>query len=95
MNITELLRSTLTRFEDAGVRTSAHIKAMLRMNEMGGCKLNDLSNHCGVSTAAITGTIDKLERLGLARRSMAAHDRRAVMASLTAKGERVVTGGVV
>jgi DNA-binding MarR family transcriptional regulator len=43
------------------------------------------------TTAAATGLVDRLEKLGFARRQSAAQDRRRVLVHITAKGSRLVT----
>lgn len=48
--------------------------------------------HCfGVEKAALTGLMDRAERRGLARRSPAPDDRRALRATLTDAGHRAAT----
>lgn len=49
-------------------------------------KLTDLATLCGVSTAAITGQADRLEKAGLAKRHHSDKDRRTVYLSITDKG---------
>lgn len=48
-----------------------------------------IAQHLHLTTGAITGLIDRLERAGLARRRPDADDRRRVVVSPTAKGERI------
>lgn len=48
-----------------------------------------LATHLHVTTGAITGLIDRLERAGFARRQADGKDRRRVVVAPTAKGERV------
>lgn len=48
-----------------------------------------LATHLHITTGAITGLIDRLERAGFARRQADAKDRRRVVVAPTAKGERV------
>lgn len=45
----------------------------------------------GHSTAATTGMIDKLEKMGLVERIYATKDRRKIMIQITTKGIKFVT----
>lgn len=45
------------------------------------------AKHCRNSTAACTGTIDRLEKLGFLERYFTADDRRKVFVRLTANGK--------
>ena len=48
--------------------------------------MTDIARKMGHSTAAATGLVDRLEKLGYVERSHAADDRRKVMVRITAKG---------
>lgn len=52
--------------------------------------MRDVTAFMGYSTAAATGTIDKLERLGYVIRVHGVEDRRRVMVNLTTKGIKIV-----
>lgn len=49
-----------------------------------------LAGICSVSTAAITGLVDRLEETGLAERVRGKKDRRLISAKLTKKGQLLV-----
>src|SRR5688500_5871705 len=53
-------------------------------------RLTDLGNHLLVRPPSMTGTIDRLQRLGLVRRSASATDQRAKHVSLTPAGRALV-----
>ena len=53
--------------------------------------MTDISNKMGHSTAAATGLVDRLEKLGYVQRLHAADDRRKVMVQITRKGIEMVT----
>ena len=53
-------------------------------------RLTDLGNHLLVRPPSMTGAIDRLERLGLVRRSASATDQRAKHVSLTPAGRALV-----
>src|ERR1700761_8941857 len=48
--------------------------------------MTDIARKMGHSTAAATGLVDRLEKLGYVERTHAADDRRKVMVSITQKG---------
>ena len=49
-----------------------------------------ISKDLGASTAAITGMVDRMEKLGLVMRHHGLADRRKIVVSITDKGERIV-----
>lgn len=53
--------------------------------------MSDIARKMGCSTAAATGCIDQMEKLGYTERSHATDDRRKVMVSITAKGIALVS----
>jgi DNA-binding MarR family transcriptional regulator len=53
--------------------------------------MSKIAAHMRHTTAAATGLVDRLEKLGLARRQNASQDRRRVLVHITAKGSRLVT----
>ena len=52
--------------------------------------MTDISKKMGHSTAAATGLVDRLEKLGYVQRLHAADDRRKVMVQITRKGIETV-----
>src|SRR5690606_38236079 len=52
--------------------------------------MTDISKKMGHSTAAATGVVDRLEKLGYVQRLHAADDRREVMVQTTGKGIEMV-----
>ena len=52
--------------------------------------MTDISRKVGHSTAAATGLVDRLEKLGYVQRLHAADDRRKVMVQITTKGIQLV-----
>ncbi|CAN5907947.1 MarR family transcriptional regulator [soil metagenome] len=52
--------------------------------------MTDIARKMGHSTAAATGLVDRLEKLGYVERMHAAEDRRKVMVSITTKGMELV-----
>ena len=52
--------------------------------------MTDISKKMGHSTAAATGLVDRLEKLGYVQRLHASDDRRKVMVQITTKGKELV-----
>jgi len=52
--------------------------------------MSDIAQKMGHSTAAATGLVDRLEKLGYVERRHAADDRRKVMVQITSKGTDIV-----
>lgn len=52
--------------------------------------MTDISKKMGHSTAAATGLVDRLEKLGYVQRLHASEDRRKVMVQITRKGVELV-----
>ncbi len=52
--------------------------------------MTDIANKMGHSTAAATGLVDRLEKLGYVERVHAVEDRRKVMVQITDKGRKLV-----
>lgn len=60
------------------------------LHRAGECKMSDIAKSINVTTAAMTGLIDRLVRDGYVIRSNDPEDRRIVNIKLTLKGTRVV-----
>ena len=53
--------------------------------------MSDIAKKMGHSTAAATGLVDRLEKLGYVERVHAAEDRRKIMVRITVKGVELVS----
>ena len=53
--------------------------------------MSDIAKKMGHSTAAATGLVDRLEKLGYVERVHAAEDRRKIMVRITSKGVDLVS----
>ena len=53
--------------------------------------MTDIARKMGHSTAAATGLVDRLEKLGYMERTHAIHDRRKVMVRITSQGMALVS----
>lgn len=60
------------------------------LSKQGDSKMTDLAHFMGVTTAAMTGIVDRLVRYGYAQRTFDPKDRRIIKISLTAKGSALV-----
>ena len=67
---------------------------LVMLSESGPQLMVDLAKNQGITQAAITGIIDKLQELGLAQREPSKTDKRKVRASITEKGEQQVNAGM-
>ena len=61
------------------------------LDQRGPMLLGELQRHVAVSSGGATFLVDRLEGKGLVRRKSCADDRRATFATLTPKGERLLT----
>jgi DNA-binding MarR family transcriptional regulator len=67
---------------------------LVSLSESGPQLMTNLAKGQGITQAAITGIIDKLEGLGLAKREPSKTDKRKVRASITRRGEEQVSEGI-
>lgn len=74
--------------EKLGLSTT-DLMAMDLISRDGGVTAGQIANHLNLTSGAITGLIDRLERAGYAKRAADARDRRRVSVVRTAKGDRV------
>ncbi len=70
--------------------STAAVKALCHLANVGATSASGLATVCGFSTAASTGLIDGLERKSLAMRSRSSADRRSVDIVITRRGREVV-----
>lgn len=77
------LATAVISFHEAGARrlgmTAAERKCAGFIAEFGGATPKQLAEASGLSTGAITGIVDRLERAGYARREPNPNDRRSVI----------------
>ena len=52
--------------------------------------MTEIAKKMGHTTAAATGLVDRLEKLGHVKRTHATDDRRKILVQITASGERIV-----
>lgn len=96
--IDELMTHILRRLHQKILR---HLPGEMTQSQFAVCKLikkrgrlsvSELADSLGVSLSAVTVTADKLCRVGLVERRRDEDDRRVVWLTLTAEGDRAVSG---
>lgn len=76
---------------DAGLGlTPAQAKILVKLHFHAPLSQQELASHLDVEPSTLVGTLDVLERDGLARREPNPNDRRAHLVSSTEKGEALV-----
>lgn len=78
-------QETTTAARKAGLTTLNHIETV-RTLAAGAETMTTIAAGLGISTAAVTGIADKLEKLGLIERIRGSQDRRSVWLKLTPAG---------
>ncbi|HYK98866.1 MAG TPA: MarR family transcriptional regulator [Candidatus Acidoferrales bacterium] len=64
------------------------LRAMELVSRLGTPTAGRLAGELGITTGAVTGVVDRLERAGYVERTTDASDRRKVVVRLTAKGRQ-------
>ena len=93
-----LVRASLTALRTARGRFQAHglsgaqFRLLWVVSDAGaaGVKLSDISRRMYVTSANVTGLVDRLEVSGHVTREADSDDRRVLLAKLTPKGQRVL-----
>jgi DNA-binding MarR family transcriptional regulator len=70
--------------------TSRQVTLLWLIRRSPGLSLRELAREEGISAPALSGHVDRLERLGLIERMRSAEDRRRVGLALTPAGSRVL-----
>ncbi len=60
------------------------------LTQKGELTMTEIANKMGHTTAAATGLVDRLEKLGHVQRAHAPRDRRKILVKITASGESIV-----
>ena len=85
------LKAALDWVVASGLSLSA-VRAMLVLPDSSEpFPIGRVSAELGISSAAMTGVIDRLAKKGLAQRSYSPEDRRTILVSLTNKGRALFT----
>ena len=104
----DVLRLTTSRLMHLSMRSfwlyaKAHGLSMAQMfslrqihahEQQGGCNISMISDHLGVTNAAVSQSLDQLVQQGLALRLEHPQDRRNKRLSLTPEGREVLQGGL-
>jgi DNA-binding MarR family transcriptional regulator len=83
------LDAALTRAADLGIDSFVRLRLLLAL-DAGPRTITWLAAHVGISSAAMTGQIDALERAGLARRTRPDLDRRSILIEISPSGLRSI-----
>ena len=84
------MSALLARCAKAGITGIANARALLFIHDQGNPTISAIAAHVGRTGAALTQSIDRLERDGLIRRVRANVDRRVIRIELTFHGREVV-----
>lgn len=85
------MSALLARAAAKGFNSISTVRALFYIHDQGNPAIGSISSHTGKSTAALTGTIDRLEKAGLVRRCRLDADRRSIRIELTFHGREVVS----
>jgi len=84
------MSALLARLAKLGINSIATARGLLFIHDQGNPVITAVAAHTGKSTAALTGTVDRLEKAGLVRRVRDDLDRRVIRIELTLTGRDVV-----
>lgn len=87
MRITRRLAGELA--EETGM-TLHQLMALGMLADRGRCTMSELKSALEVTTGAVTGLIDRLERQGLVKRAPSEEDRRVTYLTLTEAGSAAI-----
>jgi DNA-binding MarR family transcriptional regulator len=80
----------LARFAKKGIGSIATARTLLFIYDQGNPTMGEIASHNGKTGAALTCTIDRLEKAGHVRRVRPNGDRRSIRIELTFTGRDVV-----
>ncbi len=88
--VRELLEIKLLRRVSPAPLTLSQFHILKLVSVNGHHQVGEVADYLGVSSAAATKNVDKLERLGLLNRTPSQEDRRAILLTSSAAGRRLV-----
>lgn len=80
----------ISRELNAGKISYGQLFLLGSLDRTDGLTMSEIAKRMGHSTAAATGLVDRLQRLGYVARTHAEEDRRKIMVTITDKGRRLV-----
>ncbi|MFC1624251.1 MarR family winged helix-turn-helix transcriptional regulator [Candidatus Omnitrophota bacterium] len=86
----KLMKGTKHSFLSKSNVTTTQMVMLASIHDYGRCRLKTLAKARGISPPTATGLIDRLARAGYVKREPDLEDRRAIVVSLTKKGEKMV-----
>lgn len=75
-----------------GVVTIPQIHVLGYLSQKKTCSMRDITSGLSMKNSTLTGIVDRLVIMGLARRFNCKEDRRVVHVTITKKGERILQG---
>ncbi len=70
--------------------TGPQVAVLRNLNDMGTVSVGELAKAASLSAATVTGIVERLEKHGLVYRNKSDTDKRKVLVSMTAKGEKTL-----
>ncbi|MFH1837494.1 MAG: MarR family transcriptional regulator [Candidatus Omnitrophota bacterium] len=67
-----------------------HMVVLDLLKERGSCKMGDIAKALHITMSAVTGIVDKMNRIELVKRERSSEDRRIVWVSLLPKGKKII-----
>jgi DNA-binding MarR family transcriptional regulator len=91
MNFTERFLTMCQNAQDQGMTTLSHLRCLAILTQHPeGLMMSRIAESLGLTTSAITGMIDMLERTRLVVRKTNGYDRRAIWIQITHEGEVMI-----
>jgi DNA-binding MarR family transcriptional regulator len=84
------LMATMHHLVSRGQITVPQLTALDILVKKGKCTMGQLTSELRLTAGAVTNLVNKLYQAGLVRRSRSPDDRRVVLVSATARGERAI-----
>ena len=70
--------------------TIAQYRVLSLMSYFGKMTVNDLKNHLNIAQSSASGIVDRLEQIGLLKKSINSADKRVTELELTAKAKKIL-----
>ena len=84
------MRAKLSNELSQGKITIPQYHILEHLNDKGETTMREVADYLFVTPPAVTGLVDKLVKMNLAKRNASSSDRRIIIVSLTQKGKTVI-----
>jgi len=74
--------------------TIAQYRVLSLLSHFGKMTVNDLKNHLNIAQSSASGIVDRLEQIGLLKRSTSITDKRVTQLELTGKAKKILLQNV-